>query len=77
MTIEIHLIPKDVARMWHGCGTQVDTYRMDDWLSWGGFIGVAIGLGISRLIHLDTWLKIVTVMVCGLLGAAIQNKIQK
>ena len=50
---------------------------MDDWFSWGGFIGVAIGLGISRLIHLDTWLKIVTVMVCGLLGAAIQNKIQK
>jgi len=77
MTIEIHLIPKDVARMWHESGTQVDTYRMSDWYSWGGFIGVAVGLGISRFIHLDTWLKIVTVLVCGLLGAAIQEKIQK
>jgi hypothetical protein len=30
MTIEIHLIPKDVARMWHENGTQVDTCRMDE-----------------------------------------------
>jgi len=41
MTIEIHLIPKDVARMWHENGTGVDTWLMDEntkppssWAQW-------------------------------------------
>ena len=50
---------------------------MRDWYSWGGFIGVAVGLGISRLMHLDTWLKIVTVIICALLGDFIDKKVRK
>lgn len=30
MTIEIHSIPKDVARMWHENGMRVDTCLMDE-----------------------------------------------
>jgi len=63
--------------MWHGCGTQVDTLCMKNWYSWGGFIGVAVGLGISRLAQLDTWLKIVTVIICAVLGDYIGKKLQK
>ena len=77
MTIEIHLIPKDVARMWHENGTQVDTCPMNDWISFGSIIGVTIGLGISRLMHLDTWLKIVTVIICAGIGGFIDDKLQK
>jgi len=50
---------------------------MKNWYSWGGFIGVAVGLGISRLAQLDTWLKIVTVIICAVLGDYIGKKLQK
>jgi hypothetical protein len=63
--------------MWHESGTRVDNFRMSDWYSWGGFIGVAVGLGISRLINLDTWLKIVTVIACAILGDLIDKKVRK
>jgi len=50
---------------------------MSDWYSLGGLIGAVIGLGISRLIHLDTWLKIVIVIICALLGDFIDGKVRK
>jgi hypothetical protein len=50
---------------------------MNDWISFGSIIGVTIGLGISRLMHLDTWLKIVTVIICAGIGGFIDDKLQK
>jgi hypothetical protein len=64
-------MPLDVARMWHDFSMDKDR-----WYSWGGFIGVTIGLGISRQMHLDTWLKIVVVLVCAFVCDGIQELIQ-
>jgi hypothetical protein len=69
MTIEIHLIPKDVARMWHGCGTQVDTWGMRDWTTWiAGFIGVGIGWAISSALPIDGWIRNAFILAVVLIG---------
>jgi hypothetical protein len=65
-------MPLDVARMWH----DFSMADKDRWFSIGGFIGATIGLGISRELHLDTWLKIVVVLICGGLCDGIQTLIQ-
>ncbi len=63
----------DVAWMWH----DFNMADKDSWWSWGGFIGVTIGLGISRKLELDTWLKIAVGVVCALVGVGIEDLIQK
>jgi hypothetical protein len=66
-------MPLDVARMWHDF-TMADK---DNWWSWGWVIGATIGLGISRVLEIDSWLKYAVATVCALVCVGIENLIQK
>ena len=79
MTIEIHLIPKDVARMWHENGTRVDTLCMREWTTWlAGFIGVGIGWAISSALQIDGWIETALIVaVAVLIGYLVINRIKK
>ena len=49
---------------------------MDKWYSWGGLVGAIAGVAIGNLANLESWIRFAVIIICGLAGALIQNKLK-
>ena len=55
----------------------VDNLSMKNWLPYGGVSGAVIATALTYSAPMESWMKVLAIFACGLVGVVIQEKSYK